>query len=78
MFIGLAERFHEAAELMLEARGNVPTFRHFLCQYWRKVSSTNLLERVNEEIKHRTRVVRISPDDDAITRLVGTVVLGVC
>ncbi|SBO42650.1 protein of unknown function [Cyanobium sp. NIES-981] len=53
----LAERFPRAADLMLEAREDVLAFRHFPDQHWRKVWSTNLLERVNEEIKCRTRLV---------------------
>ena len=53
----LAERFPRAAELMLEAREDVLAFRHFPDQHWKKVWSTNLLERVNEEIKRRTRQV---------------------
>ena len=65
----LAERFPNAAKLMLEAREDVLAFRHFPDQHWRKVWSTNLLERVNEEIKRRTRVVGIFPNDAAITRL---------
>lgn len=37
--------------------------------------STNLLERLNEEVKRRTRVVGIFPNDASITRLVSDVLL---
>lgn len=44
----LAEHFPSATELMLEAKEDVLAFRHFPQQHWRKIWSTNLLERLNE------------------------------
>jgi putative transposase len=40
-----------------------------------KIHSTNLLEQLNSEIKRRTHVVRIFPNEDAITRLIGAILL---
>ena len=51
------------------------SFRHFPVSHWRKLWSTNLLKRINEEIKSRIRVVGIFPNDAAITCLVGAVML---
>jgi putative transposase len=65
----LIERFPKAAELMHEAREDVLALGHLAKDHWRKVWSTNLLERVNEEIKRRTRVVGIIPNDAAIPDL---------
>ncbi len=71
----LADRFPKAAVLMHQAHGDVLAFRPFPRTHWRQIGSTNLLERVNEKIRSRTRVVGIVPNDAAITRLVGAVLL---
>ena len=71
----LTERFSKAAGLMLETKEGVLAFRHLPQFLWKKVWSTNLLERLNEEVNRRTHVVDILPNDASITRLVGAVTI---
>ena len=48
---------------------------HFPREHRQKLHSTNPLERLNGEIKRRTNVVGIFPNEDAITRLVSAILL---
>jgi putative transposase len=71
----LRKQFPGAVSVMEAARDDVLAFLHFPHEHWRKTWSTNPLERLNKEIKRRTNVVGIFPNDAAIVRLVGSQLL---
>ena len=68
-------RFPKLATLMREAESDVLAFMDFPPEHRRQLHSTNPLERVNKEIKRRSHVVGIFPNDAAVIRLVGALLL---
>jgi putative transposase len=72
--VTLERQFPAVATLLRDAREEITAFADFPQAHWRKIWSTNPLERLNKEVKRRTDVVGIFPDD-ALLRLASCVLI---
>ena len=71
----LEQSLPDVARLLRDARADLTAFAGFPVAHWRKIWSTNPLERLNREVKRRTDVVGIFPDDNALLRLTSCVLM---
>ena len=70
----LERQFPVIADMLQDARADLLAFSSFPAAHWKKIWSTNPIERVHKEIKRRTNVVGIFPNDAALLRLVTAVI----
>jgi transposase-like protein len=71
----MRSRWPKAADVVAAAEDDVLAYMAFPKEHWTRIYSTNPLERLNKEVKRRTRVVEVFPTDGSVERLVGTVLL---
>ena len=73
----LDECLPAVAAMLVESEEELTAFRTFPRAHWRKIWSTNSHERFNLEIKRRTRVVGVFPNDASALRLITAVCLDI-
>ena len=69
----LEKRHPKAAKVLENAGEDFLAFFHFPEAHRKKLHSTNLVERLNRELKRRSRVVSIFPNDNSLSNLMGAV-----
>jgi putative transposase len=71
----LGGQFPDVASMLSDAREDLLALAPFPLEHWRKVWSTNPLERLHREVKRRCDVVGVFPNDASIDRLVTAVIV---
>ena len=67
----MGDLYPQAAKLLLEVEEDILVYKMFPREHWRRIHSTNPLERIHKEVKRRTKVVGVFPDQASVLRLVG-------
>ena len=71
----LSSRAPKAATLLDEAFDDIMAVFALPSDYRKRLRTSNGIERLNEEIRRRDKVIRIYPSDDSIVRIIGTLLL---
>ena len=71
----LKVRFPKAAQTVMDAEEDILAYMSFPEKHWKHIYSSNLIERLNKEIRRRFNVVSVFPDRASVIRLGGAILI---
>jgi transposase-like protein len=69
--------FSRAADTVERFQFDLMNCRYFPSEHWRRIRTTNLLERVHKELKRRYRSIGAFPNDPSLLRIVGSILIDI-
>ena len=63
-------KLHQAAKKLEDGIDETLTYMHFPMEHWTRIRTNNTIERLNREIRRRTKVVGTFPDGNSALMLV--------
>jgi transposase-like protein len=73
----MESRWPKVSKMLFEAEEDILAYKTFPKKHHRSIHSVNPLERINREIRRRTRVVGVFPNRASVFRLVGTLLMDI-
>jgi putative transposase len=69
----LGKTYPDAAKILVDAEQDILAYKTFPREHWRRIHSTNMVERINKEVKRRYNVIGLLPDRPSVFRLIGPI-----
>ena len=66
-----------AADTLESFQYDIMNYMQFPQKHWRKIRTTNMMERTNKELKRRSRVVGAFPNQESVLRLAVSILIDI-